>query len=702
MATPIKITYMTVRLTTIIFIICLLSYSVFSQSVAKVIESSNALYEQKEYDKAIDLLKSKLKPNEDISELEEIDIRLLLAKNYVHSWKTTKASNEYKKAWQLSRKIENDSLSILSGNSLVSIMGFLERSDSTKYYIDQILEYDSMHYSDRSNLYLQLAGFYEDKHKIDSAIYYGELAANIDSIHQDSSSIPYTFYDLGNFYVSNFNYSKGIAKILYGLDYIRDHEQYKRTSIETALSNIYLRIGNIHKAKELAMKTVTVSKNNDRHINLTNAYNALGNCAAYQDNYAEALRYYMLSDSVNSSKSNNFWRGMRAKISIIEQKLNLNIPISDSEMSYVNNIDKNGITQLSTNKIEFVQLRLGNYTKPEFEKEYQRIYKSSNAENVLSLQLSLLKIKKEYLTKKRDYAEALDLVSQINKINKKITQNNNEYIIQDLEVKYRKKEQELKINYLDKEIETSKTILAAQKNKIVYGSIALALITILSFFLLRLYNKTKYQKEIISKALSEKDLLLREIHHRVKNNLQLVSSLLTMQGRSIDDETAMQAINEGKSRVRSMALIHQDLYNKENLMGISVKTYIEKLSSELFETYKIDDNDIHLQLEIADIQLDVDTLVPFGLIINELITNSLKYAFKENKSGQLSIKMIEDDDDTIKLRIKDNGIGYNPTEVRENSFGATLVTALVSQLEGDIQIDTTDGTDITITIKANI
>lgn len=261
--------------------------------------------------------------------------------------------------------------------------------------------------------------------------------------------------------------------------------------------------------------------------------------------------------------------------------------------------------------------------------------------------------------------------------------------INELKAKYESEKKEIQIQNLE-------LVNSQQYKMLIGGGLALGLISVLTFFLYRLYQRVNEQKTLISKALKEKDILLREIHHRVKNNLQLVSSLLTLQGRSIDDSAAQQAINEGKNRVRSMALIHQDLYNKENLMGIGVKQYLEKLTIELFQTYRIDQDRIKLFKEIQNIELDVDTMVPLGLIINELITNSLKYAFSEDKTGMISVKL-QEVDSKLQLSIKDNGIGYSQSNVRENSFGSTLISALTEQLGGEMVINSDDGTETIIT-----
>ncbi len=237
------------------------------------------------------------------------------------------------------------------------------------------------------------------------------------------------------------------------------------------------------------------------------------------------------------------------------------------------------------------------------------------------------------------------------------------------------------------------------KNKIILGGLVAILIILgLIYNLYRLYKKVTNQKEKVAQTLKEKDLLLREIHHRVKNNLQLISSLLTLQGRSINDENVIQAINEGKSRVRSMAIIHQDLYNRENLTGLSVRTYLSKLSKELFDTYNIDKDRIKLNTNIEDLELDIDTMVPLGLIINELITNSLKYAFPGNEKGEIFISLSEQDN-RLKLRIEDNGIGYDETKINNQSFGSTLLRALTNQLNGTLTINSKNGTEVKIEIE---
>lgn len=296
-----------------------------------------------------------------------------------------------------------------------------------------------------------------------------------------------------------------------------------------------------------------------------------------------------------------------------------------------------------------------------------------------------------------DYDLSVSHTMTADRMSESIYRNNQTQNINYLDGLFQKKETELKVAQLELENETKKAKLEYQRRQLVGGAIILGLISLLSFFLWRLYQQVNRQKQIISKTLEEKDILLREIHHRVKNNLQMVSSLLTLQGRSLDDHNAQQAIQEGKNRVRSMSLIHQDLYNKENLTDIGVKEYIEKLSHELLSTYRSDN--LILKTNISDIDLDIDTMIPLGLIINELITNSLKYAFPDGRSGEISVSLL-DLGDQLQLKIIDDGIGYDPRAIRENSFGTTLINALTDQLEGTLKTSSLDGTEISIVFSS--
>ena len=235
------------------------------------------------------------------------------------------------------------------------------------------------------------------------------------------------------------------------------------------------------------------------------------------------------------------------------------------------------------------------------------------------------------------------------------------------------------------------------------GVVVAILAAMLGFFLFVQKRKNakilEEKNTLIASALEEKDLLLREIHHRVKNNLQLVSSLLNLQSRYIKDPTAVSAINEGRSRVRSMALIHQNLYQKENLTGVHVKQYFSKLLQELFETYQVLDR-VDLNLEIDEVHLDVDTIIPIGLILNELVTNALKYAFPEGSSGSLRI-CLKEESGALNLEVQDDGVGMADLSVYQapSTFGFRLVQSLAAKLKAQMKVEIQEGTSVKLSIR---
>ncbi|MEM7372770.1 MAG: tetratricopeptide repeat protein [Bacteroidota bacterium] len=207
------------------------------------------------------------------------------------------------------------------------------------------------------------------------------------------------------------------------------------------------------------------------------------------------------------------------------------------------------------------------------------------------------------------------------------------------------------------------------------------------------------QKQLIQTSLEEKETLLREIHHRVKNNLQVVSSLLSIQSRTIDDPIALDAIEEGRNRVKAMALIHQNLYQEDNLIGVDLQAYIQKLTDSLLSSYKVDAQQIDIVRAIDPISMDVDTIIPLGLILNELISNALKYAFPMQKEGEIEVK-IEQKETGIEVVVQDNGVGLpkNFQMEQSQSMGFKLVQSFVKKMHAQFRVDSDMGTRIHIVL----
>ena len=217
--------------------------------------------------------------------------------------------------------------------------------------------------------------------------------------------------------------------------------------------------------------------------------------------------------------------------------------------------------------------------------------------------------------------------------------------------------------------------------------------------IIRDVSEREKAEEKIRVSLKEKEVLLKEIHHRVKNNLQIISSLLNLQKEYVDDDKALNVLLESQNRVKSMAMIHENLYQSNNLSHIKFDNYIQKLVSTLFYSYN-NKNQIKSIIDLEDINLNIDTAIPCGLIINELISNSLKHAFNDEKNGEIGIS-VKKINNKYELIIYDNGTGF-PKEIdfkNTNSLGLKLVNSLVNQIDGQIIIDKNQGTKFKINFK---
>jgi PAS domain S-box-containing protein len=208
--------------------------------------------------------------------------------------------------------------------------------------------------------------------------------------------------------------------------------------------------------------------------------------------------------------------------------------------------------------------------------------------------------------------------------------------------------------------------------------------------------------EKIRASLREKEALLKEIHHRVKNNLQVVSSLLGLQSRVISDPTQRTMFEESQNRVYSMALLHESLYQSDNLSQINFPEYIGQLADHLFRSYGVTPDRIQLRTDFEPVALHMDAAVPCGLIINELLSNALKYAFPGGRSGEIRIGLHGLENSEIQLVIADNGIGLkNGVDwTTTRSLGLRLVRSLAQQLSATIEITSEMGMEVQLTFPA--
>jgi two-component sensor histidine kinase len=209
----------------------------------------------------------------------------------------------------------------------------------------------------------------------------------------------------------------------------------------------------------------------------------------------------------------------------------------------------------------------------------------------------------------------------------------------------------------------------------------------------------KINDELV-RSLNEKEMMLKEIHHRVKNNLQVVSSLLRLQSEKITDKTAVEYFKLSEQRVKSMALIHQQLYKTRDLSRINFREYLRELCTYLFFVNGISAGRIQLKLESEDLFYGIDIALPCGLIINELITNSLKHAFPDGRKGAITVSLKKGNDGYNYLMVSDDGIGSKGIDpASTKTLGLELVNTLTEQIEGKIEMSSVNGTCTKISFR---
>ncbi len=205
-------------------------------------------------------------------------------------------------------------------------------------------------------------------------------------------------------------------------------------------------------------------------------------------------------------------------------------------------------------------------------------------------------------------------------------------------------------------------------------------------------------EEQLRASLAEKETLLKEIHHRVKNNMQVIASLLSLQSGIINDPATRAQFEDSQNRIRSMALVHERLYRSQDLTSIDFKEYVEELTGHLMQSYRLQCKKVEVVIDVEHIQLDIDTAIPCGLIINELMSNALKHAFPNGAEGIIKIEARRDGVDSYCLSVRDNGVGM-PSDIdlaHSKTLGLQLVSSLSRQLNGIVSLDTENGTRVTL------
>lgn len=482
-------------------------------------------------------------------------------------------------------------------------------------------------------------------------------------------------------------------------------------------SNLYARLQLYDKAiPQLKSEIKDLLKNPKRDsLIIPSAYNDLGFYYSMNNNIDSAYHYYNLSlrkseiaikdhDFETFQRLSGVIKGNIAVLKIKKKQYKEAIPLleEDSRISIKNNDDSNG-TIGSLLLLCECNTQLKQYDKAE--ETIKKIEPLLNTTINPEVKAEYYKTKAELLKKMNRNEEAFLYYEKAFHLSDSINRKKQKMLLAGNDILYQLEEKDNLIEHQQKNIEdTQKKILSL---------VAFSLGIISLIILIYLYNSKKKRKEIeqkndeistknttINESLAEKETLLKEIHHRVKNNLQIISGILELQNLNTNDENTKLILKEGQARIQSIALIHKALYQSENFSKVPFQHYLEELIQVIKSTYQQKTSTVTITVNANAIELGINTAIPLSLIINEIITNCFKHAFNGKESGQITLDLKKTATD-YQLIVSDNGNGlpegFNINQL--HSVGFDLIKGLTRQLEGSFNFESQNGTTITIDFK---
>lgn len=552
-------------------------------------------------------------------------------------------------------------------------------------------------------VYLQLG-------QLDSAKVYLENALHLKEQLGDSASIGHPLNFLSLFYERIGDWDKSLHYQLRAVAIKKNlGDSTALPDLLNGVSSIFMSQQNWDKAEEYALQSLQLSEKQNLRFSRTGALIKLANIRLKRGDEAGAIAYHEKSIAIlRGSKSGDLPNELLdlARIYLRQKKYEMaHLLIGEADTLARPSRDRGLSAKIALLRGEYYAQQ---EDWPNAARHLDTALAKARQAGARALEADICRLSSQVAERRGQLRQALGFFKRYAALKDTLSDEARQKSASELETKYRLSEKESAIALLHSANEVQALRLRDARQRqigLLAALAALGLLAGLGFYLYRLNrasNRRLSEKNaLISNALQEKELLLREIHHRVKNNLQVISSLLKLQSDHLTDNQAQRALDEGRNRVQSMALIHQDLYHDDRLPGIQAADYVGKLTGVLFRSYNIRPESIELRTDVEPLLLDVDTAVPIGLILNELISNALKHAFPSGGPGVLEVVLKKNGDERLLLRVRDNGVGADPAKIEAGArtFGMQLVAMLAEKLEAGLHVTADNGTQVDLDIR---
>jgi len=481
---------------------------------------------------------------------------------------------------------------------------------------------------------------------VEALNYYHDCIAIQEQI-KDSVLLPEAYNNLGSLYHDIRNYKK--AEYFYSKSLHLCEKYNNHRCVSMALTNLGQILSDrkeLDSALIFLEKSLQVRKLSKETYGIGITYNLFGEVYFRKKEYDKALEYF--NNSLLLERNHNDYKGVAVSLIYLG---NVYIKQEDFEQA-----KKVGVEALEM----------------------------AEKVNALESQVRATKLLRDAYQGEQSWEEAFNMEQFYTKLRDSIQNDKIEESIIIKQTTFDLEQKQKEIELLSTKNDLQRLTLRNNRIFLFIAVLGILLISIIALFTKRVLNKNKEASKLLRQQNEEKQVMMKEIHHRVKNNLQVVNSLLRLQSKEVKDSKVLEMFKNTQRRVLSMAKLHENMYSTENMKMINVKKHLSGLISDIIDSYGLG-KEIDVELNIIDEEFSIKTLLPLSLIVNEVITNSLKHAFINKHKGNVSLALKKDSDEDFEMTIGDDGIGFHPLE-KSSGLGTKLINIFSRQLNGTIRL----------------
>ncbi|WP_106794261.1 tetratricopeptide repeat protein [Aquimarina sp. Aq78] len=561
---------------------------------------------------------------------------------------------------------------------------------------------------DTGFFYLRMGNFYNAKSEHEKALFYNKKMLEVAKKLQYELGVAKSYQNIGVTYVKMGDYHQALD------NYLKALKIYETLEEESFVVGITGNIGSLYSCRlkddENGLiyynKALTLSKKIGNEEFRAHILGAVGEMYMRQKEFEKAK--YVLEESISIAEKTNYTEVITSGYNNLSQ-INVEEKRFNKAIEYTKKALQIRLEKGSSENITLSYLTLGDiYDKLGNTKiavsYYDKALLVATETNALPQLSKVYHALHKYSNGKKEYKKGYEYLLQYNAVKDSLFSKEKHKQLREIQAKFDLENKEKEVEILTKENKIKVLENESQRTtQILLITGLVALIIVLVTLLYAYKNKQKTNRILaeknskISQTLKDREILLKEVHHRVKNNLQIVSSLLSLQDKFSENKSATEILQEIQNKIQAMAIIHEKLYKSSDLSLINLQTYLDGLLTHFKTSYQLSERNITINRSIEEINLDMDHLVPCGLIVNEIIANSIKHAFQDDQGGQISIEASRNKDQCI-LTVKDTGVGFPEDFEIENSrsLGMQLIQGLTQQINGSIHIISNPGAYYTI------